>query len=1048
MPRTAWLAIGAAVAALAASTEDRRSLAALAAVGGPLLLAALWLPRPRRTAVLAVAMGVLSIGLRAGLGPAGDTATGSPQGAGPWSMVVETVGSPRDGHQVATLRTPNSGPTGFRLAATLPRYPAIEPGDRVTVEGRTRARPDSAYGQYLDRLGAWGTLDARSMVVLGRPVDAGTLLEGWRRDAGEALTRVLPEPEAGLAAGILIGLRDRVDRQVASDFTTAGVSHVVAISGWNIAIVGAAVGAVAGRLGRRRRAVVTIVAVLSYILFAGASASVLRAGAMAGVVLLARESGRSGRAAAALGWAAYLLLLAQPTLVNDAGFQLSTLATAGLVAWATPLTERLDRLTRGRLPRWLTESLGVSLAAQAATLPVVLASFGRLAVISPVVNLLVVPLVAPAMAAGLVALLGGALVSLGAPSAVGAVLAAPGWVALRVIIGVVEVAAAVPYASVAFEPAVGAILGLAMAAAGLVVVVARRRSARRTSRGRNPVSALDPRPTRASRTDSRASTGSRTATMALVVAVTVAGAVVVTRPVGVARITVLDVGQGDAILVEGSRGGRLLIDGGPDPDRLLVELDRRIPPWDRRLDAIVLSHPHEDHVAGLALLLDRYRVGRVFEPGMRGPGPGYAAWLDRLARPGAPVRSSIAAGDRLAVDEIAMRVLWPIRGQVSDEPPDAGSGINNVSVVLLGVVGGRRFLLTGDVEQDVDPSLLTEGLPRVDFLKVAHHGSRTATTDAFLAAVRPRVAVASAGAGNPYGHPARRTLERLAATGARVYRTDVDGSVTVSFEPAGLMVRTKPRRDAAGRVRTAAAATVRAVEGPQRTFLCAIPAPAAATTRVEGAAALPIGRPGPAGAAADALDAPGPSARLGYHRVDDRPRARGCRGPALLPGSAAVVRRARASRRRGRGLPGGTDRGQWDRRGPDRGRGGGTAARRRQGPAGDGLGAGTRSRTRIRGVADETGAPGAGTGGREPPGHAPRRRGGAPTLGGLREPRRADRGLRGQAGGAASGVDGGAVRVVAPAVSRWLGRDDVAGSSRASRAPRGGCLPGGRHRAH
>ena len=103
----------------------------------------------------------------------------------------------------------------------------------------------------------------------------------------------------------------------------------------------------AGRLGRRRRAIVTAVAVVTYIVFAGASPSVLRAGAMAGVVLLARESGRSGRAAAALGWAAFLLLLAEPALVTDAGFQLSTLATAGLVAWATPLTERLDRLTGG-----------------------------------------------------------------------------------------------------------------------------------------------------------------------------------------------------------------------------------------------------------------------------------------------------------------------------------------------------------------------------------------------------------------------------------------------------------------------------------------------------------------------------------------------------------------------------------------------------------------------------------------------------------------------------------------------------------------------------
>ena len=420
MPRTGWLAAGAAIAALTVGAENRHLVGVLVAAAGCLLLIGLWLPRARRIGLLALAIGILSITLRAGLGPAGALLSGAPAGSGPWMMVVETVGSPREGHQVATIRTLSEDSSGFRIAATLPRYPAIEPGDQITVAGRARPRPDSPYGRYLERLDAWGTLDARSMEVLERPTDPGTLLEGWRRDAGELLTRVLPEPEAGLAAGILIGLRDRVDREVAADFTTAGVSHVVAISGWNIAIVAAAVGAMAGRLGRRRRAIVTAIAVVSYIVFAGASPSVLRAGAMAGVVLLARESGRSGRAAAALGLAAFLLLLAEPALVSDAGFQLSTLATAGLVAWATPLTNRLDRLTRGRLPRWLSESLGVSLAAQAATLPIVLASFGRLALISPAVNLVVVPLVTPAMAAGLVALLGGALVSAGAPAALGA----------------------------------------------------------------------------------------------------------------------------------------------------------------------------------------------------------------------------------------------------------------------------------------------------------------------------------------------------------------------------------------------------------------------------------------------------------------------------------------------------------------------------------------------------------------------------------------------------------------------------------------------------
>ena len=813
MPRSGWLAVGAAAAAL--TLADLPTGIRLAAIGsavavalGAVLLSGTW-----HWAVAGTAIGAGVIAIRLLVVPAPVVADTPPEGRGPWTMTVESVGAPREGDQLATLRLDEPGSAVFRVSATLPRYPPIIPGDRVVVEGRLRPRPDSPFGQYLERIGAWGTLDVDRLEPASTESN-GPNLEALRRGAGDTLASVLPEPEAGLAAGILIGLRDRVDRDVAAAFTTAGVSHVVAISGWNIAIVAAVIAAVAGRLGRRRRAVVTILAVVAYVAFAGASPSVLRAGAMAGVVLLARETGRAGRAPAALGWAAAALLVADPGLVADAGFQLSTIATAGLIAWGNAGTERIDRWTGGRAPRWLAESLGVSMAAQLATLPIVIASFGRIALIAPVVNLAVVPLVAPVMAAGIVAMAGGALVGLGGPTAVGAVLAVPAWVGMRLMIGIIDLAAGLPGASLTVEPPWNTALAAIVALGILAIVVAPRRPAKRRA---HPAAAERPLP----------STGTgratRWAALGLIVAVGCLGAIAVSRPVGVARLTVLDVGQGDAILLEGARGSRLLVDGGPDPDRLLVELDRRLPPWDRRIDVVVLSHPHEDHVAGLAMLLARYRVGRVLEPGMQGPGPGYAAWAAALARVDAPARGTIAAGDRLAIDDVRLDVRWPVRGSVPTRPADGGTAINNVSVVFLGTVGDRRFLLTGAVEEGVDPSLLAAGLPRVDVLKVAHHGSRTATTQAFLDAVRPRVAIASAGTGNPYGHPTRQTIDRLTAMGARVLRTDVDGSVSITFESSGPIIRTDPRRTVAAGPTASPSPT---------SFLCVVPgfgvAPAAA----------------------------------------------------------------------------------------------------------------------------------------------------------------------------------------------------------------------------
>jgi competence protein ComEC len=802
--RSGWLAIGVAFAALVgpalgAAATVLLGLSAVVAVSSASMAG---VPLARRRMLrrwLPLALGIFGLGLRLLLGSSEAPTTPLPEGRGPWTATVQTRSSNRDGAQIATLQVAGADARGWIVAATLPRYPDVEPGHIVTVDGSIQPPPDGPYGDYLDRIGVVGTVRSRSLAIVGIGAGPGPLLEQLRRAAGDALAVAIPEPEAGLAAGIVIGLRDRVDRELAAEFTTVGASHVVAISGWNIAIVAATVAALAGAMGRRRRALILVVAIVVYVVFAGASPSVVRAGAMAGVVLFARESGRAGRASAALGWAAALLLLVEPGLILDAGFQLSTLATAGILAWADRLDRRLGSLFGGRLPRWLAESLGVSLAAQAATLPIVLLSFGRLALIAPVINLAIVPLVAPAMAVALVALLGGVLALAGGPSLVATLAGLPAWALLTMMSTIVRAGAALPFAGVTLEPPWGAVTAALSLAAPLGIVAVRRH--RRAAKpavhrpsgivahvagpaARSPalaVSAATPRSKPGSRR------GPRLVVVGLAVALGSLSLAAAHRSDGVARITVLDVGQGDAILVEGGAGGRLLVDGGPDPDRLLVELDRRLPPWDRRLDILVLTHPHEDHVAGLPLLLERYRIGQVFETGMRGPGPGYAAFTRELAGPDAPQHRVLSRGGRIALDDIRLDVLWPDPGGVPREPPNGGRAINDVSIVLLGEVAGRRFLLTGDVEDDVDPIIAARGIPSVDVLKVAHHGSGTASTDQFLAAVRPRIAIVSSGADNPYGHPARTTIERLRASGAQVLRTDTDGSVTLAIDPAGAM---------------------------------------------------------------------------------------------------------------------------------------------------------------------------------------------------------------------------------------------------------------------
>ena len=941
VPRSAWLAVGVAGGAVAAAAG--LPAAALCVVGllGVAAGRSGWpaLVGPRGIAVTAASVGLVLLGLRVLAGPSAPPPTGLPDAApGPWRATVESMSSSRDGRQVARLRL-HTEAGDVLVAATLPAFPVIAAGTEVEVDGRLRPPPDDdPYGEYLRRTGASGSLRASWVSILAPP-DGGSL-QALRDGAGDALRLALPEPEAGLAAGILIGLRERVDRDLAADFATAGASHIVAISGWNIAIVAGLVGAV--MRGRPRRVVAVVVGgtIVAYVVAAGASPSVVRAAVMAAVVLAARESGRAGRAAAALGLAAAILLLVDPAMIGDAGFRLSVMATAGLLAWASPLGARIGQLHGGRVPGWLAESLGISLAAQAATLPDVIATFGRLSLVSPAVNLAVVPLVPVAMAGGVAAMLAGGLVAFGAPSLVGVVTGLPGWLVLHVIVAVVRIAAGLPFAAIALPPGVAA-PAAAIAAVTILAVplLLRRIRARRGGIRRTPAPAR-PAPVAGSRSRRGPTAAQRGIAVAAALVIGVATLALGDAATRSTRLVMLDVGQGDAILVESAGGARMLVDGGPDPDRLLLQLDARIPPWDRRIDVLVLTHPHEDHVAGLVRVLERYRVGRAYEPGMHGSGPGWAAWNAAL-RDGPP-HGTLAAGALIRLDEIRLTVLWPSPGTVLEEPAATGRAINDASVILLGEASGRRFLLTGDAEEDVDPALVARGLPRLDVLKVAHHGSGTATSAELLGVTQPAVALISVGADNDYGHPAPSALARLREAGAQVYRTDRDGTIEVALRPDGVVVH--------------AAGTGRSAGTP---------------TRVAAVAGT-----GPAGdRSADRVHAtrlsPTRASLTGYDPSDDDPVPVRGRPPAALAGAVGVVRPPRLRRGGRRRVAGAEGSGEREHRGPLAGGGGGAPARRRQAALRRSPGRAPPRRA-IGGVARGARLAGAGGRGSRPPGDAPR----------------------------------------------------------------------------
>jgi competence protein ComEC len=583
-------------------------------------------------------------------------------------------------------------------------------------------------------------------------------LDALRADLARPLELLVPEPESGILLGIVLGERASVSPDLAYAFAVSGTTHLLAISGFNMTLVGAAVAlALRGRARPTPRAVATVAAIVAYSLLVGLGPSVMRAALMASVASVGLASGRRAATANALCVAVTAMLFADPAAISDLGFLLSAAATAGLVLWQAPLSARF-----ALLPGVLREGLATTLAASAPTLPVVAAAFGRVSLVSPIANLVAVPLFPPLMITGAAASVLGALsVDLARPVALVAYGCA---LTLRIV---VETFAALPIAAVSVPagPVTGVVVALLLIVAvrGVPLVAASRGVPLIRGSVRIPRIALP------------SVAAPRSALLAVPVLV-VAGMLAWPSAEPEVRVRALDVGQGDAYLVE-LGGATLLIDGGPDPARLMEELGASLPPWRRRIDVLALTHAHLDHGAGLIAALDRYEVGMTLEPVGLNPGVLTDLWAAGISRAHAE-RHSVSAGQRLRVGDAVITVLSPENDPRVDTP----------SLVLRIERGRFSALFMGDATDEALADLLLhpEGLHSRVYVP-PHHGAATPHGVTLVDAVRPEVAIISVGAGNRYGHP---TPETLAALGKiATFRTDRDGTVEVSLDGPRLVVR-------------------------------------------------------------------------------------------------------------------------------------------------------------------------------------------------------------------------------------------------------------------
>ena len=633
---------------------------------------------------------------------------------------------------------------GLRVTMPAPREPLRE-GDRIAVTAEIERAPsfdDFDYAAFLRSRGIhavaayperWELLDRDA----GNDVaDALRRLRGWALDNVE---RALPEPEASLAAGMLLGRQRTMPAGLEDDLRRTGTTHLLVVSGQNVALLlGTAIALLTAVISRRRAALLALALLPGYVVLVGAEPPVVRAAIMAVGIALAAVTGRRTPGWIYLVYALAVMLALRPLLVRDVAFQLSATATAGVMLVAPPLRDwaasRL-RVTGEGGTAALVEAGAIALGAALAVLPVQAASFGTVSLVQVPANVVVAPLYEATLLVAVAAAL------LGWFEPVAAALHLAGVYAPAAFVAIVGVLAELPAAVVDVRAplAVGAAWYAALAAGAWAL-------------GRREPVALQP----GARTGFAGAVALRLAAVGLWLAV-------LAPSDSLASVTVLDVGQGQAVLVRDG-GASVLIDVGP-PDGAVLRALARVTDW-RSLDAVVVSHDDADHAGGLRELERRLRVGVVLGDGIAGAAP-----LD--------IGDRIRLTDRTSIEVLSPPVVTAGRAHRSD---------NNRSLVLLVRIGEVRVLVPADIEHDAEEWLVGSGLDlRADALVLPHHGSKSSSSPAFVEAVSPRVAIASAGAANRHGHPHADVLARF--EGATVFSTAEHGDVTLRSDGARLWVR-------------------------------------------------------------------------------------------------------------------------------------------------------------------------------------------------------------------------------------------------------------------
>ena len=638
---------------------------------------------------------------------------------------------------------------------------ALKVGTSMTVWGtlqefpRPRNPGEFDYGRYLGLKDIHGIvqIDSARAGLLSGTVSFRSWFAKLRSDFGSILARYHGAEQAAFLQGVLFGDRKDIPAELKESFMNTGTIHILAVSGSNVATIALMVYLILGLLRFPKRWVVglTVTGLFFYMMLTGAESSIVRATIMGCVIVVGTAMERRTDIYNSICVAAVIVLLIDPLQLYDVGFQLSFAAVLSIVMLYPVLDAAIRNIPQSleefKILEPVWQVFAVSLAAQLGTLPFTAYYFERFSIVSLLANVIVVPLVGLNLVLGCMTI---------AAHFVGAWFAAT-YSALNeflvdVLLGFVRYAAGVPFAAVETYG-----FGILAGAAYYAVLIG-------VMNMRNPPIV-------------------KVAALCLGVFATIA----VYRDAGerkeTLRVFMLDVGQGDAVLIRFPNGSNMLVDAGPRAfgydagKRVLVPFLARN--TITRIDAILLSHPHSDHIGGVEAVLTSVNVGVILEADTLTASRMHSDLRSAAEDRGVPVHR-VGAGANVSPDANArLYVLHPVPGQ------DHFDNLNNSSLVLKMMYGDATALFVGDAEVEAEEIMKARygSFLDGDLLKTGHHGSSTSSSEHFLDGITPKIAIISVGARNKFKHPSPQVIQRLQENGTTVFRTDLEGALI--FETDG-----------------------------------------------------------------------------------------------------------------------------------------------------------------------------------------------------------------------------------------------------------------------